>query len=271
MKKIKELYEEFTSFESSLFRYSLSFSLLLALAPALLAFVMLFNFAELPTDELVNFVYRFLPDELLGSFIDYLLDKNFSLVPSIIALVTAFWLASRSVYSFLLISANHEAVDVPKWSIRVLSIIMFVTFALLIIAAVFIGTIFSNLLPFMAAISMVFLFTLMYRALSFRKRNMTFGITGAIFSTIAVMLTAWAFFGIVNEFTSYQNAYGPLASLVTLLLSIYVISNIIYFGFCLNIVYEEAYEKEYLLPLKHEKYFNLIERIMDHIPFVKKR
>ena len=47
MYKIKCLYREFTSFEGSLFKYSLSFSLLLALAPSLLIFALMFKFAYL--------------------------------------------------------------------------------------------------------------------------------------------------------------------------------------------------------------------------------
>lgn len=271
MIKLRELYEEFTSFEGSLFRYSLSYSFLLALAPSLLAFVMLFNFAELPTQELLNFVYHFVPEEMIDVFIRYLLDQQYSFIPAIITLITSFWLASRSVYSFLLISANHEAVDVPKWSIRLLSMIMFVILVGLIIIAIYIGTLLSTFLPLVSSGIMVILFTLMYRALSFRRRDITYGLIGAIFSTIAVMGTAYLFLFIVEKFTRYENLYGPLASLVILLLSIYVISSIIYFGYCLNIVYEEAYEKEYLLPMKRPHYYAFCEKIMDRLPFRDKR
>ena len=41
MSKIKALYQEFSSSEGSLFRYALSFSLLLAIAPSLIIFALL--------------------------------------------------------------------------------------------------------------------------------------------------------------------------------------------------------------------------------------
>ncbi|MEG0265346.1 MAG: YhjD/YihY/BrkB family envelope integrity protein [Erysipelotrichaceae bacterium] len=271
MDKLKDLYYEFTSFESSLFRYSLSFSFLLALAPSLLAFVLLFNFASLPTSDLVAFVYRFLPQDLLETFIKYLLNQDYNLIPAIITLITSFWLASRSIYSFLLISANHEKIEEPKWTIRLLSIILFIVLAALILLVVYVSTNLISTLPLVLSFSMVILFTLMYRALSFRKRDITYGVLGAVFSTIAVIATAWIFFWIVKEFTSYESLYGPLASLVVLLLSIYVISSIIYFGYCLNIVYEEAYKKEENLEIKHLGYFRFCHSVQKKLPFTKKR
>ncbi|MEG1629512.1 MAG: hypothetical protein RR345_00230, partial [Erysipelotrichaceae bacterium] len=60
-------------------------------------------------------------------------------------------------------------------------------------------------------------------------------------------------------------------SLVVLLLSIYVISSIIYFGYCLNIVYEEAYKKEENLEIKHLGYFRFCHSVQKKLPFTKKR
>ena len=38
----------------------------------------------------------------------------------------------------------------------------------------------------------------------------------------------------------YSTVYGPMASFMTLLLSIYIIACIIYLGFCVHIVLEET-------------------------------
>ena len=70
---------------------------------------------------------------------------------------------------------------------------------------------------------------------------------------------------IVTKFTSYQDVYGPLASLVTLLLAIYLISCIIYFGFCLNLVIEDEYGYEQHLPLKHGRFYDLAIHISHKI------
>ncbi|MFQ9724261.1 MAG: YihY/virulence factor BrkB family protein [[Clostridium] innocuum] len=117
----------------------------------------------------------------------------------------------------------------------------------------------------MSAAIMLLLFTMMYRALSFRKRNWSFGIIGAMFSTICILGLAALFVTIVSHFTSYKDVYGPLASLVTLLLAIYLISCIIYLGFCLNLICEEEYGREEALPLKNEKFFILCSELTKRI------
>lgn len=162
----------------------------------------------------------------------------------------SFYLASRSIFSFLLISASHEEVDVPKWSIRIKSVVLFVNLAIIIVAAIFIATNFLEFLPLISSLIMLMFFYMMYRALSFRRHDWSFGLLGAMFSTICIMGLATLFVTIVKYFTSYQDVYGPLASLVTLLLAIYLISCIIYFGFCLNLVMEETYGREAELPMK---------------------
>ena len=162
--------------------------------------------------------------------------------------------SQQKYFSFLLISASHEHVEVPKWSIRIKSVIIFVLMAFLFIACAYIATNFLIFTVYFSGI-MLLVFYFMYRTLSFRKRDWSFGLAGAMFSTIGVLLLATLFVMIVTKFTSYQDVYGPLASLVTLLLAIYLISCIIYFGFCLNLVIEDEYGYEQHLPLKHWKIF----------------
>lgn len=269
MRRLIDLYQEFTSFEGSLFKYSLSFSFLLALAPSLIIIVMLFKYGLLPIEMIQDFIMSFLPYEssetTVTTVIQFFLDRQYNLVNFVITLCASFYLASRIVFSFLLISASHEEVDVPKWAIRVKSIYLFVMLLALLCISVAIGTFLKDYLPLVSSILMLILFTLMYRSLSFRKRNWSFGILGAIFTTLMILCLASLFITIINHFTSYQDVYGPLASLVTLLLAIYLISCIIYFGFCLNLVFEDEYKHESELPLKNPEFFAFSIRISESV------
>lgn len=269
MRRLIDLYREFTSFEGSLFKYSLSFSFLLALAPSLIIIVMLFKYGLLPIEMIQDFIMSFLPYEssetTVTTVIQFFLDRQYNLVNFVITLCASFYLASRIVFSFLLISASHEEVDVPKWAIRVKSIYLFVMLLALLCISVAIGTFLKDYLPLVSSILMLILFTLMYRSLSFRKRNWSFGILGAIFTTLMILCLASLFITIINHFTSYQDVYGPLASLVTLLLAIYLISCIIYFGFCLNLVFEDEYKHESELPLKNPEFFAFSIRISESV------
>ena len=68
----------------------------------------------------------------------------------------------------------------------------------------------------------------------------------------------------------YNRIYGSLASLVALLLVIYIFGSIVYLGFLLNLVCEESYGKEESLRLKHARYYALCERLYERLPFVKR-
>ena len=261
MRRIVSLYHEFTSFEGSLFKYSLSFSFLLALAPSLVIIVMLFKVGLLPIDIIKDFIMSFLPYEssenMIMDVIQFFLDQSYNLVSFIVTMCASFYLASRIIFSFLLISASHEEIDVPKWSIRVRSVLLFMMLMVLLVVSIGIGTILNDYLPIVSSIIMLVLFTMAYRALSFRKRDWTFGILGAISYTILILCLASLFITVINHFTSYQDVYGPLASLVASLLAIYLISCIIYFGFCLNIVFVDEYHNERNLPMKNIRYYDL--------------
>lgn len=280
MDKLRDMLSEFTSSESNLFVYSLSFGLLLSLAPSLIIFAMLFKWGKFLDVNVILEMLRGLHlsaelqiqvEDIFAEF----MSKEYGFIPAITTLVFSFWLASRSVNSFLLISANHEKVDVMKFSIRVQSIAMFVIFVALLIAGVLFATFIyrivdPSLLPLLAALLMVPIFTIMYRALSFRKRNLTFGLIGGLFTTTAMILLFYLSFILINRMISYNRIYGSLASLVALLLVFYIISCVIYFGFLLNLIYEDTYGEEEKLPLKHAWYYHACERFYYKLPFLRK-
>ena len=94
MYKIKCLYREFTSFEGSLFKYSLSFSLLLALAPSLLIFALMFKFAYLDDTIILNFIMNFIPDGNLET-----INQLFSFLR--VRIIVFYPLSLRCVFPFI--------------------------------------------------------------------------------------------------------------------------------------------------------------------------
>lgn len=254
MKIIQSLYLEFTSAEGRLFRYALAFSFLLALAPSLIVFALLFRFAYLDIADAIAFFFAYLPTGTsISELIAFFEESN--VIPAVTTTIASFWMASRMIYSFLMISANHDKVELPKFALRLQSIILFLTFAFGIVITIIVGTILKQYLPLVSSLCMVILFLFLYRSLSFRKRPLLFGLTGAIFATAGIFAVVYLYLQIITAFFHYDTIYGPLGSLVTLLLAIYVIASVLYFGFCLNLVLSDDYEQEDQLPLKHEKYY----------------
>ena len=237
MRKIIASIAQIHSFEGSLFVYSLSFSLLLTIAPALIVFVASFQWLNIDVNQLIHLLSQIMPVELISPFIDFLLNKSSASVwVSMISMGVSLFLASRCIYSFLLIAVSVEKVDYPKWSIRIYSV--FVLIYLYVIGCVmltsYLGRISFIYVPLLYFSAALFGFYVFYHLCTFKDRGKSYGFIGALFSTIAIYLVGLLFFQIIYHFTNYDSIYGPLASLMVLFLSVLVISMIIYLGYVLN-------------------------------------
>ncbi len=237
MRKIIASIAQIHSFEGSLFVYSLSFSLLLTIAPAFIVFVASFQWLNIDVNQLIHLLSQIMPVELISPFIDFLLNKSSASVwVSMISMGVSLFLASRCIYSFLLIAVSVEKVDYPKWSIRIYSV--FVLIYLYVIGCVmltsYLGRISFIYVPLLYFSAALFGFYVFYHLCTFKDRGKSYGFIGALFSTIAIYLVGLLFFQIIYHFTNYDSIYGPLASLMVLFLSVLVISMIIYLGYVLN-------------------------------------
>lgn len=269
LKKLMEAFLEFFSQEGSLFRYSLSFCFLLALFPSLIVIVIMFQNEILDLDKILTFIYQYLPKEIIEPFIEYVMAKDYSNLMSVfITLSLSGYLASNSFYSFMLISANHEEFETYGILIRIKAILLFS----LVVIGVMVAGIVSHLLGINILLTtvVVVLFGLyfFYRTLSFERRPWKYGLPGAIFATVMIAIVGVVFFYIIKTFTSYHTIYGPLASVVVLLLSIYVFSCIVYFGYCLNNVYSFCYSNK---KIKMAKFYCYGEKWIDKIKNIVSR
>ena len=136
MRVIKEIYRQFDSFDGRLFRYALAFSLLLAIAPILIALILVFQNSiilnEGAAEVLVSVLIQYLPRDIIVPFVEWFSGEGepIGFWATISTLAISFYLASRSIYSFLLISAQVEKVKVPAVYIRLRAILLTVYFAL---------------------------------------------------------------------------------------------------------------------------------------------
>ncbi|MFV0480204.1 MAG: YihY/virulence factor BrkB family protein [Anaerorhabdus sp.] len=261
IKKLQELYNLCFSLEGSLFRYSLAYSLLLALLPMLIVIVILFqNSIFFNLDTILQYLYRFIPEDLIGTFVLYITNKSFpSGIPLLISLIVTLVLASRSIYSFLLISAKYEEYPAPKIVLRIKGFFLFVG----IIISVFALVLFFAFMPFVGSLQLIstllvlfVIFFFIYRTITFEKKPLSYGIHGTIFASVALAITGYLFLFLVRTFSSYASVYGPMASLVIALLSLYIIASIVYFGYAINLVFGSSYTKK---EFKFQKYYIQIE------------
>lgn len=269
MIKFKKVLSYVFSMEGSMFRYSLSYSMLLALLPTLIVVIVLFQNFIFNFSDLMHFVYQYIPEDMIEPFILYIMDKNYpSFISLMIALASSIYLSSRSFYSFMLVSATHEKFHTYSILLRIKAFVLFLFFVCGMILLFYISHQLGIDLKIHISVWIFICLFILYKALSFEKRPYYYGLIGALFSTVGIVFVGMLFLKVISLFTSYQNVYGPLGSLVVLLLSIYVISSIIYFGYCLNFEYGGRYpQKRYKM-----KWFYLLgERIANSFMNIVKK
>ncbi len=269
MQKISIAVKQFFSMDGSLFRYSISFCVLMALFPTLIVLVNLFQNEVLDIHSMLPTLYRFFPKELIEPFIDYIITQKASNFASLItSFVITCYLASRSFYSLMLISSQQEEFITYKFLIRIKSMLLFVTTVFVIALSAWICTMLDATLALTSVIATFVGMYVLYRMLSFKQRGLLYGIIGALFSSLGILLVGTLFSYIVSRYMSYQSVYGPLSSLMTLMLTIYVISNVLYFGYCLNYAFVRPNEK---LKYKNVQFYRTGEKMIDSLKKVVKR
>ncbi|MFR1756184.1 hypothetical protein B5E91_00495 [Thomasclavelia spiroformis] len=242
MHRFKRVVLKFFSSQGNLFRYSSSFCMLLGLLPGLIIVLRIFQNEILNNPKLVEFLYWYLPKELISPFIEYVLSKDYDTYLSlIISMGLSIYLASNAIYSFMLISKDDEGFDTYNILIRIKAIIMFISLIIGLILLAFINYFTRSII--VIEIGFFSLFYFFYRFLSFEKRSITYGIVGSLFTCTGIMIVGIGFIYFIDNYTRYDVLYGPLASIVVLLISIYLISSIIYFGYCLNHEYTKCVKK----------------------------
>lgn len=261
MQRLRNVIKKFISPQGNLFRYSSSFCFLLALLPGLIIILKTFQNEILNNPGLISFLYGYVPEKLLAPFIQYILSREYNTYLSmIISLSLSIYLASNVCYSFMLISMNDEGFSTYGILIRVKAIFMFILLVIGLIILALLNYFINGIIVIIFGL-LVF-FYLFYRFLSFEKKPKRYGIIGSVFASCGIMIIGITFIYYVEHYTRYDILYGPLASLVILLISIYLVSSVIYFGYCLNQEFSKSCFKGCY---KHMWYYNWGNKIIKKV------
>lgn len=238
--KFIEAYKMLTSHEGTLFVYAFAYALVVGIAPFLIVTVLVMSNLLLDMDTMVEMMSHYIPSDLILPFITYIKQVDVSDIILLISLSSvSFWVASKSVYSFLLEASRVDKVEVEGIILRIISVLYFI----FILLGGLVVVVLIRYLPPYNYITLPLLFWLMmmsfYRLISFKFSSFSDVYMGSAIATAGLIVLGRLFFVYVNDFSNYENVYGPLASLMILLISLYYISYIIYFGFCINVKFYE--------------------------------
>ncbi|AMC94319.1 hypothetical protein AOC36_10145 [Erysipelothrix larvae] len=238
MRRIIYAYKMVTSHEGRLFTYAFAYSLIIGIAPFLIVAVLLASRFWFNVDTIVNFMSYYIPEDLIIPFVTYIKTVETGDIVVIASLaVVSLWVASRTVYSFLLESSRVDSVGIENFVLRVAALLYLVFFILLVGAVVFVLSYFSlPIIPIITYFAVAsILLMIFYRMMSFRFTTFQDVWIGGVFAGGGLLALGKLFFSYINDYTNYQSIYGPMASIMILLISVYMISWIVYAGYCLNI------------------------------------
>lgn len=243
--KFFQSYKMVSSHDGTLFIYAFAYALIIGIAPFLILAVFLTSTLFLDMDSMVAMMSHYIPSDFILPFISYVKEIHPSDIVLLASLTSvSFGVASKSVYSFLLEASRVDEVNIQGFILRTISVVYFIV---IIVAAIALLILFRLLPPYNFITVPIMLWFMMmgfYRLVSFKFSSFSDVYMGSAIATAGLIFLGRLFFVYINNFSNYQNIYGPMASLMILLISIYYISYIIYFGFCINVVFYEETDKE---------------------------
>ncbi len=242
MKKLKRLIKLISNPNAANFQKGFAYSLLLSLAPVAIAFFLVFRYLSLDFTVYMEVLYEYLPSYLVDGFKVFLATNSTSELLSMLALILlGINVASKSLLSYLQISNFLNKSSYPGWFLKILSFAGMISWLVSISVVVYT----FSFLPFtgvwIQALILFITILLFFKMVSLDRGRFQDIVYGSLFTTLAFMVIGRSFGWYVSNFTNYQSVYGPLASLMIFLLLLLIVSNVIYIGFCINVVYRDQH------------------------------
>lgn len=258
--KLEDVKAMMTSREGTLFTYALAYSLVTGIAPFLIIIVVYMGTYIYNAEQIITVFQRYIPSDLIMPFVKYIKATEMSSPWFIISLLgISIWVASKSVYSFLLLSSEHDDIPISNFVLRILAMVYFVLIILgVAVVFVLIGY-FPRLNSYVLPLLTFVFFLFVYRLLTFRYTRFSDVVYGSIFSSLSVTVLGRFFFRYINQYSNYQTIYGPLSSLMIMLISAWFIAWVVYCGYVINYVFRhddgKVKEKDLLIHYlgKHRK------------------
>lgn len=240
MNRLKRLFKMITSDESKLFINAQAYTMLIGIAPFLIIVVAFFGTYLVEVDALILIIARYIPQELVLPFVDYISASQVHNLGVIVSLLSvSIWVGSKSVHSFMLLNNQYQDGKQTGFLLRLVSLLYFVVIVgLLGILVYIVVTLKIKTTLVIVPVLIVFLMAF-YKVTSSRKDVFKDLIVGSSVATILLVIYGQLFFTYVNVYSNYNSIYGPLASIVILMISSWFIAWILFFGYSVNYVLKE--------------------------------
>ncbi|MBR3694546.1 MAG: YihY/virulence factor BrkB family protein [Erysipelotrichales bacterium] len=250
---VKLTFKEYIDPKGTLVRNNIAFSILLSLAP-IIALLSLFSLHILHTTSWVlDTLSHFIPPNYLTTFMEVgLKTSSYSFIPFLITLLFSYYTATRGFYALMLAFSplDHEQLYDHRLLLTIHSIFTPLLFIFLVLLAVGSITLLQYILPntsiylvLLACFSIYqFLSLCFFYIMTYPRTSLSFLFPGSCFFALGLTGMGIFFFLYIEMFTNYQDIYGSITSMIVLLLSVNVISVLMYIGICIDRVYKQIKE-----------------------------
>lgn len=255
----------------------LTFYILLSIFPFLLFLMQIISHTPLTKIDMLNQFHDLFPEEVFGivNLITTDIQNNKSDTVLSIAIIATIWAASKGIMAVItsLNKAYGEKETRSYIFLRFMAFVYTIAFALVLILTFILIIFWNKLLSFafsyiylptalegiidfirilFAIVLLFFFFILLYNASPNMKISFKEVIPGAIVSTFGWLGMSLIFSIYVNKLSNFSYMYGSLASIIILMIWLYLCSIIILIGGELNAIYTE-HKKKYTLAQKPSK------------------
>lgn len=236
----------------------MSYFLVMSIMPLVTLISFIASCFHLSVAEVSEFVFRFLPNEVVNLIIPMLTSNNMSL--NLILMLFGFYIVSNGMHAIILVSNTlYKIEDENSIRLRIralfLTIILINLFFFTLIVMAFGNTIvkfilnleiFSHistyvyqlfvLLKYPLAFVLIYLFIKILYTLSPAERVKSKFVTkGALFTTVGWILVTTIYSYYANNVAHYDLFYGNISNLVVLLIWVYILSYIFVVGIGINV------------------------------------
>lgn len=250
---------------------SLTFKLILAIFPFIIALLALLGFLNLPVDRITNTIVNDMPKEMaqmITYFInDVLGEKRVSLLSS--SIIIAIYSASAGFHT--MVKGVCNAFDVNEYrsffKTRAISLILMFVFLIIIIATLYIvifgdainsflensgiikdipSVITSTAMHLLTVCIMVLFLVLLYKFSISIKLKIKQLLPGILFTIVSWYIVSKGFNIYINNFSRYSVIYGSIAAIFVFGIWLFLLSSLILIGAQINAV---IYDKDFMSKL----------------------
>ena len=248
---------------------------ILSFVPFIIFFISLIQFTVVDKQIILSGLKQIIPASMhtfVFNIIDEVYTKSFNTIS--FSLIIALWSASKGFYALCkgLKNIYKLTEDKPNFIVRiegfVYTLLFMICLLIVMILIVFgnrihgfitqnffsLGIITSFFLRIRTLITISALFSvflLLYKFIPKHKMSLKSQIPGAIFSSIAWIITSFVFSIYIDVFKGFSNTYGSLTSIILIMMWIYICMYIILLGAEIN-----TFIREYKFKLLEKKHKN---------------